>query len=153
MTDERNAWGWKTKLALFLPGIFLVGFNIGTGLCAERFEEDYGDRVDELWLFCLLVHRRIEELQTAEGPEDNFRNLLIAPASEQLAALSPREREVAYLLAQGVSQKECARLCKITPNTVAEYVKSAYKKLGINNRVALTHIVLHGDASASDRNL
>jgi len=31
VTDESSARGWKTKLALFLPGIFLVGFNIGTG--------------------------------------------------------------------------------------------------------------------------
>ncbi|WP_432201822.1 Nramp family divalent metal transporter [Erythrobacter sp. W53] len=31
MTDESSARGWKAKLALFLPGIFLVGFNIGTG--------------------------------------------------------------------------------------------------------------------------
>ncbi|MEP1420434.1 MAG: Nramp family divalent metal transporter [Erythrobacter sp.] len=31
MTGESSAQGWKAKLALFLPGIFLVGFNIGTG--------------------------------------------------------------------------------------------------------------------------
>jgi hypothetical protein len=28
---SRNAAGLKAKLALFLPGIFLLGFNIGTG--------------------------------------------------------------------------------------------------------------------------
>ena len=31
MTANAPSVGWKAKLALFLPGIFLLGFNIGTG--------------------------------------------------------------------------------------------------------------------------
>ncbi len=31
MIDKADRSGWKAKLALFLPGIFLLGFNIGTG--------------------------------------------------------------------------------------------------------------------------
>ncbi|WP_108788408.1 Nramp family divalent metal transporter [Erythrobacter sp. Alg231-14] len=31
MTDIGKPIGWRAKLALFLPGIFLIGFNIGTG--------------------------------------------------------------------------------------------------------------------------
>jgi len=31
VTGVGSTHGWKAKLALFLPGIFLVGFNIGTG--------------------------------------------------------------------------------------------------------------------------
>lgn len=31
MSAPAHAIGWKSKLALFLPGIFLLGFNIGTG--------------------------------------------------------------------------------------------------------------------------
>jgi len=32
MSDaKKRPIGWKAKLALFLPGIFLLGFNIGTG--------------------------------------------------------------------------------------------------------------------------
>ncbi len=31
MTEKANANDWRAKLALFLPGIFLLGFNIGTG--------------------------------------------------------------------------------------------------------------------------
>lgn len=31
MTMKTNSADWKSKLAMFLPGIFLLGFNIGTG--------------------------------------------------------------------------------------------------------------------------
>ncbi|MEP3226589.1 MAG: Nramp family divalent metal transporter [Parasphingorhabdus sp.] len=31
MTAAGNAFSWRSSLALFLPGIFLIGFNIGTG--------------------------------------------------------------------------------------------------------------------------
>lgn len=31
MADKIDTISWRSKLALFLPGIFLIGFNIGTG--------------------------------------------------------------------------------------------------------------------------
>lgn len=119
------------------------GFNVGTRLDPATFEAKILPRAEEFRLFCLLIHRRIEELtrdgMSVDGP---FRDLLVAPQTPNLADLSPREKEVIYLVAQGVSRKECARLCGISPNTVAEYTKSAYRKLGVQNRVEAARVVI-----------
>ena len=118
------------------------GFNIGTRLSIEEFEERYLSRIDEFRFFCLLLHRRFEELSSEQSatPTD-FRSLLIAPKSDALENLSPREKEVIYLVARGVSRKEAARLCGISPNTVAEYIQNAYRKLGVRNRAEAANLI------------
>lgn len=52
-------------------------------------------------------------------------------------ALSPREKQVALLLLQGMTLRQIAPELKLTPATVATYSKSIYKKLGINSRAEL----------------
>ena len=120
------------------------GFNLGTGLDRETFEKRILPKAEEFRFFCLLIHRRLEELGRTGLPHDEgeFRDLLVAPDHPDLVTLSPREREVIYLVAQGISRKECARLCGISPNTVAEYTKSAYRKLGVQNRVEVARLVM-----------
>jgi DNA-binding CsgD family transcriptional regulator len=54
------------------------------------------------------------------------------------ALLSTREREVARLAACGLGDKEIARRLGISPTTVRTHIDHAYRKLGVNNRVALT---------------
>ena len=53
------------------------------------------------------------------------------------ARLSARERDVAHLAARGLADKEIARRLGISPTTVRTHIDHAYRKLGINNRVAL----------------
>ena len=127
------------------------GFNLGTRMDRDTFEERILPLKEDLRFLCLLCHRRFEELSGENAAllaEGEFRDLLVAPVPRSLSALSPREREVIYLVAQGISRKECARLCGITANTVAEYTKSAYRKLGVQNRVEATRIVLNGGDAA-----
>lgn len=49
--------------------------------------------------------------------------------------LSPREREVLALLAEGCPQSEIARLLFVSPNTVKTQLRSIYRKLGVHTRV------------------
>jgi DNA-binding CsgD family transcriptional regulator len=51
--------------------------------------------------------------------------------------LSPRERETLPLLMTDMSQKQIAARMGISRNTVHEYVKSLYKKLGVTSRAEL----------------
>ncbi len=119
------------------------GFNLGTGLEREVFETRIQPLGEELRFFCLLVHRRIEELLVDEptAGQDVFRQRLISPHAELMKTLSPREQEIMYLIARGLSRKECARLCQISLHTVGEYTKNAYRKLGVRNRVEVARIV------------
>jgi DNA-binding NarL/FixJ family response regulator len=52
-------------------------------------------------------------------------------------ALTGREREVATLAAQGVSNQEIARRLVLSVRTVETHLARVYDKLGINNRGAL----------------
>ncbi|MFO6463807.1 LuxR family transcriptional regulator [uncultured Jannaschia sp.] len=123
------------------------GFNLGTPLDRAAFEEEIAPRQEEFRLFCLLVHRRFEELGILTAPCGVLpaplppRARMVAPETERLAALSPREREVIWLQSQGLPRKEVARLCGISPNTVAEYASKAYRKLGVRNRTEAARMV------------
>ncbi|KRE30514.1 response regulator transcription factor [Agromyces sp. Soil535] len=57
------------------------------------------------------------------------------PAGDPLAVLSPREREVAMLLARGASNDEIGRSLFLTGNTVKTHVKAILAKLGLSDRI------------------
>lgn len=107
------------------------GFNLGTPLERAAFEAAYRDQIPGIQAFCLILHRRLEEL--------------LATDQTALAALSPRERQVLDLVIKGKSRKECAAALGLSAHTVAGYVKSAYRKLGVRNR-AEAALVSRGEA-------
>lgn len=57
-----------------------------------------------------------------------------APAGDAGADLSPREREILDLLAQGLSNKELARTLSVSENTVKTHLANLYAKLGVGRR-------------------
>jgi DNA-binding CsgD family transcriptional regulator len=59
-----------------------------------------------------------------------------------LVALTPRERDVALRVVDGLTDREIAeRLC-LSPHTVRQYVKRIYRKVDVDSRVALTRLLL-----------
>lgn len=60
-----------------------------------------------------------------------------ATSSISLRALTPREREVAALIADGLSNKEIARTLGITLGTAKHYVHKILEKTGLSGRVAI----------------
>lgn len=53
--------------------------------------------------------------------------------------------EVIGLIAQGYSNEEIARLCYLSINTVKTYIRSAYRKAGVNTRAqAVAWALRHG---------
>jgi RNA polymerase sigma factor (sigma-70 family) len=59
-----------------------------------------------------------------------------------LAALTPREREVALRVVDGLSDREIAERLYLSVHTVRQYVKRIYRKLDVDSRVALTRLLL-----------
>jgi DNA-binding CsgD family transcriptional regulator len=59
-----------------------------------------------------------------------------------LLALTPREREVAALVVDGLADREIAERLHLSRHTVSQYVKRIYRKLGVDSRVALTRLLL-----------
>lgn len=56
------------------------------------------------------------------------------PPAEGSESLSDREREVLALIAQGRSNDEIGRELFVSINTVKTYVRSAYRKIGVQRR-------------------
>jgi DNA-binding CsgD family transcriptional regulator len=59
-----------------------------------------------------------------------------------LNALTPREREIALRVADGLSDREIAERLFLSPHTVRHYVKRIYRKVDVDSRVALTRLLL-----------
>jgi DNA-binding NarL/FixJ family response regulator len=57
-------------------------------------------------------------------------------------ALTPREREVASLVAAGLHDAEIAERLHLSPYTVKQYLKASYSKLGVRSRVDLARLTL-----------
>ena len=57
--------------------------------------------------------------------------------SDQLSRLSPREREVARMLARGNAISDLASELELSPNTVRNHVKSIFSKLRVHSQVEL----------------
>jgi LuxR family maltose regulon positive regulatory protein len=55
-----------------------------------------------------------------------------------LEPLSPRERDVLRLLAQGLTNRAIARRLHVAPDTIRWHAKNIYSKLGAANRTQAT---------------
>ncbi len=51
--------------------------------------------------------------------------------------LTPREKEIVYLLFEGCANKEIAGRCNISVQTVKDHLKHIYEKMGVHQRTAL----------------
>jgi ATP/maltotriose-dependent transcriptional regulator MalT len=96
--------------------------------------------------FVVTVQRVFPEL-TSEVREEGALHVLqvaltnsdggIARAGDdRLTALTKREREVAELLAAGLSNRDIARRLVIEPSTTKVHVRRVMKKLGVDSRLA-----------------
>jgi DNA-binding NarL/FixJ family response regulator len=80
---------------------------------------------------------------TPLATRDMVDNLLRKPVSAQEShELSPRQREVLQLLAEGRTMKEIAAILKITPRTVAFHKYSMMEELGIKSTAELIQFAI-----------
>jgi DNA-binding CsgD family transcriptional regulator len=61
------------------------------------------------------------------------------------ASLTPSERAVAELVAEGLTNREVGRRLFVSPHTVNSHLRSAFRKLGVPSRAALAAAVVRGD--------
>jgi DNA-binding CsgD family transcriptional regulator len=58
--------------------------------------------------------------------------------------LTPQERQIAQLLAQGRTTREAAAALFLSPKTVEYHLRHVYLKLGIRSRAALAEAFTEG---------
>ena len=61
-----------------------------------------------------------------------------------IAALTPQERQIATLLAQGRTSREAAVALFLSPKTVEYHLRHVYIKLGIHSREDLARVLADG---------
>ena len=59
-----------------------------------------------------------------------------------LLNLTPMERQVAQLVSQGMSNKDIAAQCWVSPRTVAFHLRNIFTKTGVTSRGELAHVDL-----------
>ncbi|MFD5245086.1 LuxR C-terminal-related transcriptional regulator [Amycolatopsis sp. NPDC058340] len=93
----------------------------------------------------VALQRAVQELNETFGAVWNeMFSLLTGPArkSENLVSrLTPREKEVAELVAKGHSNREIARCLYISEPTVKTHVSRILRKLGVGQRAEITALV------------
>jgi FixJ family two-component response regulator len=89
----------------------------------------------------MLVTFAVERALCA-GQELRSRESQRQELMERLAELSPRQKEVMHLVADGLSNKEIARRLGISPRTVENYRAWVMERMGAANIAALVRMVL-----------
>ena len=86
---------------------------------------------------CLDSERLVAALERVRDGDlvvDAYESGRSAPVG--VDALTARERQVLLLVGEGLSNQDIATALYLTVNTVKSYVRSAYRKAGVNGRVA-----------------
>ncbi len=83
---------------------------------------------------------------TPTAPEPSLRDTLEARCAEVSAArsLSPREAEVLVYLARGFTPAYIAKSLVLSISTVRTHVRNIYRKLNVNKREELLHLIDEG---------
>ena len=104
------------------------------GDCIPRFLAEYIDQPGEHLLIDRGLVAICEKLRDGDGLE--LQKMTLRPL-RKFDLLTPREQQVARVLASGKSHKETARDLGVAPSTIRNQTQSIYSKLGVDNRANL----------------
>jgi two-component system, NarL family, nitrate/nitrite response regulator NarL len=130
-----------------IPAILLVGFGIsgGTERLVDCAQNGFAAFVDSNASVTDLVDAAIGALRGELTCSPRVSALLCerlafyATAEREPEALTRREREIAVLIGEGLSNKEIAKDLCIGPSTVKNHVHNILEKLKVRRRSAIAH--------------
>ncbi len=84
----------------------------------------------EVWIDRSMMGSVLNDVRTEKRAEPN-------PEAAKIATLTPREREVITLVAEGLKNKQIGERLFISETTVTHHLSSIYSKLGVSDRLEL----------------
>ena len=97
----------------------------------------------EFWLDRATTGEVIRILAKRTPAVGNNNNTARNGVRENASALSPREREIVNLVAQGFKNKEMAQRMFISEQTVKNHLHNIFDKLGVSDRLELALFAIH----------
>jgi DNA-binding NarL/FixJ family response regulator len=85
---------------------------------------------------------RIQAVLQAAGVRRRRWTAVPPRAQQGWEALTPMERRVALLVAEGHTNRSAAEELVVSASTVGTHLRAVFGKLGVNSRVQLTRLVL-----------
>jgi DNA-binding NarL/FixJ family response regulator len=79
------------------------------------------------------------------APRELLKYVLSNQHSGDLAALSPRQREILGYVVEGLSNAEIGRRLYLSESTIKQHLRAAYKLLGVSNRTEAANLFRRGD--------
>jgi DNA-binding CsgD family transcriptional regulator len=77
-----------------------------------------------------------------QGAAGGRRTVIRQRPVEGWEALTASEKKVARLIAEGHTNRSAADRLVVSPHTINTHLTSAFRKLSVNSRVQLTHVVM-----------
>ena len=110
-----------------------------SALCPET-----GESIETLLDIVLGTSRY--RLVRSQRSETGNGNTVLSDGNEATfgEALSPREREIARMVARGYPNKTIAAVLEISPFTVNTYLRRVFAKLGVPSRAAMVNVLHQG---------
>jgi DNA-binding CsgD family transcriptional regulator len=166
---EATQWPWALASAAYgramiadpadAPGLFETTLahyrNANRPYDQARTQLAYGE-------FLRRVHRRVDARTHLRAALETFTDLnagpLVARTTRELRAsgetarkrdpstlpqLTPMELKVAQLVSTGLSNKDIAAQCWVSPRTVAFHLRNVFAKAGVSSRGELAQLDLH----------
>lgn len=112
------------------------GFLLKSGDPRVLLDAIHGTAAGQTWLAPDVATFVADDTRRRSAARDDARR-----ASDELARLSPREHDVARLVARGLTNGEVGTHLHLSESTVKAYLSSALDRLGLRNRVELAVLV------------
>jgi len=125
-----------------------VRLSYGQWLHRQRRDKDARPHLDA----AAAVFRRLAAKPWLEATVREQRAAgvrLSLPPSDALSTLSPSERPVVLLAAEGLTNDQIAARLFVSPRTVGSHLYRAFSKLGVSNRSQLTALVSQAELKAA----
>jgi DNA-binding NarL/FixJ family response regulator len=112
----------------------IIGPSLRAGARGYLLKRESGDKLLEA-ISALSRHESYFSSAVSDTLLQSYLHLDMAPEREQL---TPRERQIVKLVAEGASNKGIAHILKVSIKTVESHRASAMRKVGANSSAGLT---------------